>query len=305
MPAIQRPGPATRCSCRKPGRSFVRSAISGSPTRFAPGATRLVSTPFGIIRPAPGRRTTGFASTICCYRRRRPTGSSAPASTSMCAAGRSPPTTCRSGSISRCNDRSAAKGQTDRSSSALEKAVQNVPGQLVIDAHADDVIVEAHLLVAREAGDRRRIEVRLVLQADVEIFHLRRPVGADLDLDAGARGPAPMPILFRDGSAGGRGDRVLDIGQCATGRGVEQPIVLGHADAAAEGRKPALSHLIAEAGIGRELERASLFARDRGVTLIADHDVAVLDLKPGGDAHDRAAEIESGRLVDAGGIVVN
>src|SRR5581483_576892 len=65
-----------------------------------PRATTPASTPSGIIRPAPIRRTTASASIMCCCRRRPPTASATPASTPMCAAGTSPPTTSRSTSIS-------------------------------------------------------------------------------------------------------------------------------------------------------------------------------------------------------------
>ena len=64
----------------------------------------LGSTRSGTIRPALGRRTMGSASTICCCRPRPPIGSSVPASTSMCVAGRSRRTMSRFGSISGSKD---------------------------------------------------------------------------------------------------------------------------------------------------------------------------------------------------------
>jgi exodeoxyribonuclease-3 len=67
--------------------------------RCAPPATMPGSIRSGIIRPAPGRRTTASASIICCCRRSPPTNLATSASTSMCAAGRSRRITCRCGSI--------------------------------------------------------------------------------------------------------------------------------------------------------------------------------------------------------------
>src|SRR5258708_26281780 len=101
-----------------------------------------VLTLFGTTRRAPGRRTTASASTISCCRRKPPTGYSSPASTSTCAAGKSRPTTCRYGPIS---------------SSVLEEAVQNIPRQLVVDADANDVVVEVQALIAG------RVEIGFVL----------------------------------------------------------------------------------------------------------------------------------------------
>src|SRR6266852_5795402 len=223
-----------------------REAMARAPTRS------------GTTRPAPGRKTTVFASTTCCCRRRRPTGWSPPASTSMCAVGKSRPITFRSGRISRLM-LAALK------CSALEERVQDAPGQLVVHADANDVVVEAHALIARKRQARRRVEIGFVLQSDVQIFNLRRPVAVELDLDAAARGPAPMPVLFRNLTAGRRHDAVLDIGERAAGGGVEQPIVLRVTETAAEGRKPALLHLIAEGGVGGEQEHGPLLARGRGV----------------------------------------
>src|SRR5262249_20519821 len=120
---------------------------------------------------------TGFASTTCSFRRRRPIGSSPRASTSTCAAGKNHPTTCRCGPIW---------------SSALEETVQHVPRQLVVDPDADDVIVEVQTLIARKERTRRWVEIGFVLQSDVEVLDLRRPILIELDLEAPARGPAPM-----------------------------------------------------------------------------------------------------------------
>src|SRR5262249_48580781 len=159
--------------------------------------TVLGLTPFGTTRRARGRRTTASASTISCCRRKPPTGSSSPASTSTCAAGKSLPTTCRYGPIS---------------SSVLEEAVENVPRQPVVNPNPNNVVVELQALVAGKDRTGRRVEIGFVLQADVEIFDLRRPILIELDLDAAARGPAPMPLLVRDGA--GRSDEIgRDIGE--------------------------------------------------------------------------------------------
>src|SRR5208337_3549024 len=176
--------------------------------RSARPATVQAPTHSGIIKPAPGRRTKEFASTICCSPRRPRTGSPRAASTSTFAAGTSRPTTFQSGSIWRWRGhigrsgplpgfraQGRARGIRSASAPGLEETVQNAPGQLVIDAHADDVIVHAHMLIARKDRTGSRIEVGLVLQPDIEIFHLGRPVRRELHLDAAAHGPTPMPVL--------------------------------------------------------------------------------------------------------------
>src|SRR6266508_452600 len=99
----------------------------------------------------------------------------------MCAAGKSRQTTFRCGRIS---------------SAALEEAVENVPRQLVVHPDAEAVVVEVQALIARKSRTGCRIEIRLVLQPDVEILTLRRPTLIELELDAAARGPAPMPLLI-------------------------------------------------------------------------------------------------------------
>ena len=63
-----------------------------------------------------------------------------------------------------------------RSAASPVENVKNTPRQLVVDAHADDVIVKAHTLIAGKDGAGGGIEVGFVLQPDVEIFDLRRPV---------------------------------------------------------------------------------------------------------------------------------
>src|SRR5262245_40041197 len=230
--------------------------------RSAPAATVRVPSRSGITRRAPGRRTTASASTICCCRRRRRTASSPPASTSTCAPGRSRRITFRSGSTS---------------NSALEEAVEHVPRQLIVHAHAHDVVVEVDALIARQRQARRRIEIGFVLQSDVEIFELGRPVPAELDLEAGACGPAPMPLLVGD-LARRSGDAALDVRQRGAASGVEEPVVPGVADAAAEGRQPALLYLVAEGGIGRKLERAALLVGGRDVALVAEQQAAALNI---------------------------
>src|SRR5713226_7098710 len=236
--------------------------------------TVRVPTRSGITKPVPGRKTTGFASTTCSCLRRRPTGWLRPASTSMCAAGKSPPTTSRFGRSSR--------------STLLEEAVEHAPGQLVVHAEADDVIVGTGVLVDRHAG--RRGEVGFVLKPDVEIFDLRRPVRGELDLDAAAGGPAQVPMLLRQRKAR---DAARDVAERAAGRGVEQPVVLRVADPAAERRKPAILCIVAEGTVGGKFECPP--AARRGIGLVAEHDVAFLKVEPGGDPE--AAEIRArGRI---------
>src|SRR3984885_1521389 len=103
-------GSTMLCSGPPPAKAFKRCSASGSPTRCAPSPTRPASTRSGIIRPAPGRKTTACASITCCYRRRPATGSSTPESTVTCGPGKNRRTTCRSGSISICTRRKTAIG---------------------------------------------------------------------------------------------------------------------------------------------------------------------------------------------------
>src|SRR6516165_5048754 len=225
--------------------------------RSGPQARGRALTRSGTTRPAPGRRTTASASIICCCRRRPPIGSSPPESTSTCAAGKSRRITFRCGPTS---------------NSVLEEAVQDIPRQLVVHPDANDVVVEVQTLVARKCRARHRGEIGFVLQSHVEIFNLRRPVLTELDLDAAARGPAPMPLLIRDG-ADGSDDAVRDVGERATGGGVEEPVIPRVADAPAEGRKPLFLDLVAEGG------RARLLVRSRDVALETQQPIAILEIE--------------------------
>src|SRR5260221_9541807 len=216
--------------------------------RSGPEARGRALTRSGTTRPAPGRRTTASASIICCCRRRPPIGSSPPESTSTCAAGKSCRITFRFGRTS---------------NSVLEEAVQDIPRQLVVHPDANDVVVEVQTLIARKCRVRRRGEIGFVLQSHVEIFNLRRPVLTELDLDAAARGPAPMPLLVRDG-AGGSDDAVRDVGERAARGGVEEPVIPRLADAPPGGRKPLFPYLLAESGGWGEIgsARPSVCRRD-------------------------------------------
>src|SRR5215813_4006375 len=231
--------------------------------RSGPEARGRALTRSGTTRPAPGRRTRASASIICCCRRRPPIGSSPPESTSTCAAGKSRRITFRSGRTS---------------NSVLEEAVQDIPRQFVVHPDANDVVVEVQTLVARKGRARRRGEIGFVLQSHVEIFNLRRPVLTELDLDAAAGGPAPMPLLVGDG-AGGSDDAVRDVGERAAGGGVDEPVIPRVADTAAEGRKPLFLDLVAESGVGGKFERASLLVRGRDVALQAQQPIAVLEIE--------------------------
>src|SRR5215467_15121341 len=98
-----------------------------------------------------------------------------------------------------------------------------------------------------------------------------------------------MPLLIGD-RAGWTRDGVIDAGERAADSGIEQPVVLRVTDAAAEGRQPVLLHAVVERGVGRKLGRAPLLAGDRGVALVADDHLAVLDVEPRGDADQAAVE---------------
>src|SRR5258708_12900216 len=231
--------------------------------RSGPEGRGRALTPSGTTRPAPGRRTTASASIICCCRRRPPIGSSPPESTSTCAAGERRRMWLRFG---RASD------------SVVEEAVQDIPRQVVVHPDANDVVVEVQTLIARKCRVRRRGEIGFVLQSHVEIFNLRRPVLTELDLEAAACGPAPMPLLVRDG-AGGSADAVRDVGERATGGGVEEPVIPRIADATAEGRKPLFLDLVAEGGVGWKFERARLLVRGRDVALETQQPIAVLEIE--------------------------
>jgi hypothetical protein len=77
----------------------------------------------------------------------------------------------------------------------LKKLSQYIPGQFVVHADPDDVIGEVQALIAWKRDARCRVEIRFVLQPDIEILDLCRPVLREFDLDASARCPAPMPLL--------------------------------------------------------------------------------------------------------------
>src|SRR5260370_42279112 len=201
--------------------------------RSGPEARGRALTPSGTTRPAPGRRTTASASIICCCRRRPPIGSSPLESTSTCGAGESRRITFRFGRTW---------------NSVLEEAGQDIPRQLVVHPDANDVVVEVQTLIARKCQVRRRGEIGFVLQSHVEIFNLRRPVLTELDLDAAARGPAPMPLLVRDG-AGGSPRAVLDVGERAAGGGADEPVIPPTPAPPPGGRKPPFLDLVAEGGV--------------------------------------------------------
>src|SRR3954447_9714928 len=242
----------------------------------------------GITRRALGRRTTASASTTCCFRPRRRTNCLPRVSTSMSAAGKSRPTTSPYGSISPLR---------------LEEIIQNVPGQFVVHAEADDVIAEIQALTARKRQTRCRVEIRFVLQPDVEIFHLCRPVLGELDLDTCAGGPAPMPLLVGDLADGRRADRVLNIGKRAAAGGIQQPVVLRVSNPAAERRKPVLPDLVVEDGVGRELDRASFLVGGGNVALEAEHHRAALNVETGGETDNAAAQVHARCLVGAGQVM--
>src|SRR6476620_3407726 len=185
-------------------------------------------------------------------------------------------------------------GWTSRS--ALEKTIQYIPGQLVVHADPDDVIGEVEALIAWKRDARCRVEIRFVLQPDVEILDLCRPVLREFDLDASARRPAPMPLIvgYLTGSGG---NAVVDVGDRPATGGIQQPIVVSVADPSAEGRKPTLLDLVAEDGVGREFSRASLFSGGRDVPLEAEDHRTVLKIESGGDANDAAAQIHARSLV--------
>src|SRR5262249_16130663 len=124
----------------------------------------------------------------------------------------------------------------------------------------------------------------------------------ELDLDAAARSPAPMPLLVRDG-AGRREYAIGDVGERAAGGGGEEPVIPRVADAAAEGRKPLFLHPVAERGVGRKFERAALIVRSRDVALKAEHTIAVLDIEARSRTDDAAAEIGARRQLGASGVV--
>src|SRR5262249_52512720 len=119
--------------------------------------------------------------------------------------------------------------------------------------------VEAQTLIARKGRARRRVEIRFVLQSDVEVLDLRRPILIELDLEAAARGPAPMPLLIGN-RARGSDNAVCDIGERGAAGGIDEPVLPRVTDAPAEGREPLFPHLVPEGCSGWNREWAAQYA---------------------------------------------
>src|SRR5487761_1582231 len=111
--------------------------------RCAPPATIPGYSRSGITKPAPGKRTTASASTICCCRLRPPTSSATPASTATCGPGKSRQIMCRCGSIwiSKRNrdfvgwvERSETHRQADAIDDGFRFALPILQGQLIPSA---------------------------------------------------------------------------------------------------------------------------------------------------------------------------
>ncbi len=86
-----------------------------------------------------------------------------------------------------------------QSETLLGKLFGNLqPIDLIVYATANDVAVERHS--AGPIGDvwivRSRHEITVVLQSDIEIFELGRPVGGDRRLNPTANGPAGAHEIF-------------------------------------------------------------------------------------------------------------
>src|SRR5262245_5090787 len=73
-----------------------------------------------------------------------------------------------------------------------------VAAKAVVEAKADDVVVECNVVSRRKAGDWRRCKIRLLAEPHVEILHLRAPGRAERVFNAAARGPTRAGLLLRD-----------------------------------------------------------------------------------------------------------
>src|SRR5438067_11773405 len=114
------------------------------------------------------------------------------------------------------------------------------------------MVVQAHALVARKERAGSRVEIRFVLQPNIEILDFCGPVRREPHLDAPTDGPAPVPVPFRE-LANRTGAARVHPGKRRASSRVEEPTVLRVPEAPAVCRKPRLLYLIAEGDVGREI----------------------------------------------------
>src|SRR5215831_17960220 len=145
----------------------------------------------------------------------------------------------------------------------------------IVDSGADQVAAERHASPAIDAVDRwiEIGEIRRVVQADVKIFELGRPIPVDRIFNAGAGRPAwanlglgegVAILLVGDGFHIGPGHAAGDIGE---------PAISGHgAEAHARGAEPVLPRLAAACRVesGRQIRCAAIGVRPGHVALQAE-----------------------------------
>src|SRR5207247_1347199 len=154
--------------------------------------------------------------------------------------------------------------------------------ELVVQPRADDVRVELDVVRRHRSAGRAAIELA---EIDVEIFELGRPVADEGVFDAKAGGPAGLRLA----GAGEAWRRRLDVAERAARGDVGQEAVERVADAAAQGGEPAELGLAAERAIehGRALDVGPVV-----IAFDAEHPGAGLDVVAGGEAGQRAGDVE-------------
>ena len=163
-------------------------------------------------------------------------------------------------------------------------AAGSSPAEFVVDAGADDVLVERNAggITARRATPYR---ARLTAEVDVEILELGGPVRGNGGFDTGAGGPADLRRAVK-GQGAGIG---LQIAERTTGGAVEQDAVEGIAGAAARRGEPVALGCATETTIG--VSRA-VQVRPVAIAFDAEHELAPLIIAADGAADQEAISAE-------------
>ena len=187
---------------------------------------------------------------------------------------------------------------------ALQEAVEDAPGELIVHAEPNDMIVQADALIARKRRAGSRVEIRFILQPDIEVFDFALQSGVSF---ISTPPPTVQPQCQCLSEIWPTGPKLLDVhaGECRAAGSVNQPVILRIAEPPAVGGKPRLLHLIAERAGGREIEGASLLAGDRSIALVAINETTILEIVSRGKPDDATPQIEARRLIEAGQIVMD
>ena len=172
-----------------------------------------------------------------------------------------------------------------------------------VHADADEIVVQRHRAAVEGGAEVDRVE-SLVFQIDVEIFDLGRPIRQETPFDAAADGPAVARVVRGIDHCAGGGRVHTRLGTCygpAAG-GVEQRIVGGKADPAANGGEPVFLGEVGKAGhAGRAiLDRGTALADPRDVAFEAEHPARGLPVEAGGHAAEAAIDVVIVAGVEAG-----